>query len=212
METDKETEPKKGLFSGIFSRAAGKETGRRDFLKLVSVLAGTLFTSSYLKFSGSKGMRFLRPPGALANSEFLRKCMRCGICGQVCPNQCIQFFSMGSGENSETPFILPRLQGCMLCMKCNNSCPSGALQPLKDDMASIIGGVKMGKAVVDRNICYSYNNRSCGICYRACPLQDEAIKVSIWERPEINKEKCVGCGLCERVCIHYPQAIKVIPS
>lgn len=184
---------------------------RRDILKYLGLVFGVYFFSLFKWVPAGKRFRYLRPPGALAEEEFLRKCIRCGLCGDVCPNQCIQFFDIGSGRRSGSPFIIPREQGCILCMKCNNACPSGALQPLKDDIESIRKQVSMGVAVLDADLCYSYNDRICGICYRACPLQDVAIKIGSWEKPILVQKNCVGCGLCERICYHYPQAIKIIP-
>lgn len=62
----------------------------------------------------------------------------------------------------------------------------------------------------------------CEVCYRECPLIDEAIKLDIHIKPDdnlhaifapvIDKEKCVGCGICEQRCvIDNPIAIKVKP-
>ncbi len=185
---------------------------RRDILKYGLLSAG-LYSVSVFKWTPvGSASRFLRPPGAIKESDFLKKCIRCGFCGEVCPNQCIRFFDVGAGAKSGTPFIIPREQGCILCMKCNHVCPSGSLQPIDEDKASIKKHVNMGKAVLDKNICFSYNGRICGICYRACPLQDEALTIGMWEKPTVIQENCVGCGLCERICYHYPQAIRVTPA
>jgi NAD-dependent dihydropyrimidine dehydrogenase PreA subunit len=69
----------------------------------------------------------------------------------------------------------------------------------------------MGKAVVDKQLCYSFNGASCGICVRACPLEGQALTAGMWEKPLIDESFCVGCGLCERACVRYPQAIRVEP-
>lgn len=185
---------------------------RRDLLKYALLSIGLYFFPVF-KWGQSEGrLRFLRPPGSLSEKEFLEKCIRCGLCGEVCPNQCIRFFDIGSGEKSGTPYIIPREQGCILCMKCNHTCPSGALQPVERELVDIQKKVKMGVAVLDTNLCYSYNKRTCGVCYRACPLQGVALKIGFLEQPILVQENCVGCGLCERICYHYPQAIRVIPT
>ena len=156
--------------------------------------------------------RYLRPPGAVAEDQFLNQCIRCGQCGEICPNRCIKYFDITDGVKlKDTPFIIPREKACILCMKCGEVCPTGAITPIVRSAEKIVEQVHMGKARVDENLCLSFQGKTCGVCYRACPLPDIAITVGLLEQPHVTDE-CVGCGLCERSCIQLPQAIKIMPS
>jgi MauM/NapG family ferredoxin protein len=187
---------------------------RRVFLQELIVAAGLLACGAAAAGPArpSVGLRFLRPPGAQAEEAFLARCIRCGQCGEACPNRCIKFFSTQNGLASiNTPYILPREQACILCMKCGQVCPTGALRPIEHEAGTIMTQVHMGKARVDERLCLSYQGKTCGVCYRACPLQDVAIRVGRLEQPHVLAA-CVGCGLCERSCIQIPQAIRIIPN
>ncbi|VAW98156.1 Ferredoxin-type protein NapG (periplasmic nitrate reductase) [hydrothermal vent metagenome] len=186
---------------------------RRRFLQyvassgLASMVAGEGIKAAY-----APSMRYLRPPGAHDEKKFLSKCIRCGKCGESCPNRTIKFFSTENGLASlDTPFIIPREQACILCMKCGDVCPTGAIPKIEYEADAILDGVHMGHARVDVNLCLSFQGKTCGVCYRACPLPDVALRVGMLEQPYVL-DKCVGCGLCERSCIQIPQAIKVIPN
>ncbi len=186
---------------------------RRTFLK--ATVAGTLAALAPGSADAARtgpGVRYLRPPGALPEEAFLSRCIHCGQCGEACPNRTIKYFGLENGwESIDTPHIIPREKACILCMKCGEVCPTGAIKPIAREARAILDGVEMGRARVDESLCLSFQGKSCGVCYRACPLPDVAITVGFMEQPHVT-DKCVGCGLCERSCIQMPQAIRVIPA
>jgi ferredoxin-type protein NapG len=184
---------------------------RRNFIKGLAAVAASI-PAPTLAASQRKSLRYLRPPGALAESDFESRCIRCGQCGEACPNRCIQYFGMENGLASlDTPYIIPRDQACILCMKCGEVCPTDAIEQIERRMEPILEKVNMGKARVDENLCLSFQGKTCGVCYRACPLADVAIRVGMLEQPHVL-DGCVGCGLCERSCIQLPHAIRIMPD
>ncbi|NOX43550.1 MAG: 4Fe-4S dicluster domain-containing protein [Gammaproteobacteria bacterium] len=184
---------------------------RRYFLSSLAASAVTLLAPAVAHALPTNRKRFLRPPGALAEAVFLSRCIRCGQCSAICPNDAIRAFDFENGYSSlGTPYIVPREKACILCMKCGDVCPTGALQAIARDAEEIISKVKMGHARVDKSLCLSYQGKTCGVCYRACPLPDVSITVGRLEQPQVLAD-CVGCGLCERSCIQIPHAIRIIP-
>lgn len=154
----------------------------------------------------------LRPPGALPKGAFEDACVRCLECVSVCPNECLSVFGLEAGlSRAFTPYLRARERGCTLCGECAKICPTGALRPFEPTREGWVAGVDMGTARVDEARCYSFAGRTCGACYRACPLAGEAMTIGVFETPHVHPEACVGCGLCEQSCLHVPQAIRVIP-
>ncbi len=197
---------------------------RRDFVKQSAAVGLTIGGSKYVAGVGRRADAAapppLRPPGAKPEDDFLATCIRCMRCGDACPNHCLTPIEPGDPHGRDgTPTMHLRAAACMLCMseegdylKCTEACPSGALQLIKKDKDEIKQKVRIGIAEIDFDLCYSYNNWSCGACYRACPLAGEAMTIGAWERPTIHPDDCVGCGCCERSCIRYPHAVRVKPE
>jgi len=193
---------------------ASSKTSRVGFFRALLTGAVLPFAVLFLgKLPGTRRLRrYLRPPGAQQEEAFLSACIRCGQCANVCPNQCITLAGLETGlAGLAAPVITARAQACILCMACTQVCPTGALQPLEPTEAGR-QTVSMGTAVVLEDVCYSYAGRTCGVCYRACPLPGKAMKLGLYETPIVNPEHCVGCGLCEQACVHMPQAIRIIPA
>ncbi len=148
--------------------------------------------------------RFLRPPGARPEEEFLARCLQCGQCAQVCIFECIR---MRTGFNlflSGTPEISPRQAPCFLCMRCSAICPSDALEDVPKEKA------KMGFARLNRDKCTTWKGLIiCRSCFERCPLKATAIVLEGGLYPVIT-DRCVGCGVCEHVCPR--RAIVTIPT
>jgi ferredoxin-type protein NapG len=148
-----------------------------------------------------------RPPGALADdNDFIRACIGCGNCGEVCPPRCILFYGRDGGNKANTPYINPANKGCILCNKCMEVCPTNALTLIDRQ------DIDMGIAQIDRAACYPWVDKGiCGACVSICPLGERAINFELWNqyRPVVL-EGCVGCGLCVEVCPEPSLPIRVV--
>ena len=151
----------------------------------------------------------LRPPGAVAEPEFLGRCIRCGKCALACPYRAIRIAGLLDGlAIMGTPVVQAREAPCYLCLKCVSACPSGALDPRVKKREQ----VRMGTARINKKECLTWQGTFCRSCYDHCPLFNEAITMDSELRPVVSEKKCVGCGICEHVCPADPVAVTVIPG
>ncbi len=189
-----------------------KSISRRTVLRLLGIAAfsGVMVALSSTKVMGER--YYVRPPGALEEEEFIRRCIRCFLCGEACPHRAIRLAGAEDPIAYRTPYIATRYAPCWLCMKCTQVCPTGALRRIEPAKAEILAKTRMGVAKVNEHMCIAYNGQVCGICYWRCPLRDVAIKRGRHDRPIVQEEKCVGCGVCDHVCIVDPSAIIVVPE
>jgi MauM/NapG family ferredoxin protein len=160
----------------------------------------------------TKAHPFIRPPGAVVEREFLKKCLRCGACMQACPTHAVQPAVFQAGlEGLWTPLLVPAAGYCEYeCNRCTQVCPTHALASLTLEEKKRF---KIGTAVIDRNTCYTYaDGFNCAVCEEHCPVPDKAIRFRDVEvhdfRGRLRKVKqiyvvpdlCIGCGICENVC------------
>ncbi|MGI2171363.1 ferredoxin-type protein NapG [Shewanella sp. MF05960] len=163
----------------------------------------------------------IRPPGALAEDDFLSACVRCGLCVEACPYDTLKLARWFEGAATGTPFFTARDIACEMCddIPCVKACPSGSL----DHKLENIDDAKMGIAVlIDEKNCLNYRGLRCDVCYRVCPLIDKAITLELQRNeksghhamflPTINPDLCTGCGKCEHACVTELAVIKVLPS
>jgi MauM/NapG family ferredoxin protein len=160
--------------------------------------------------------RLIRPPGALPEAEFLRRCVRCGECMKVCLTNGLQPALLEAGlEGIWTPRFDFRSGYCQYyCTLCGQVCPTGALTKLTQEEKA---RTKIGLAYIDKNRCIPYaQGVECLVCEEHCPTPDKAIKFEQVEvvtprgkkrirRPIIDLKLCIGCGICEYKCPLHDQ-------
>lgn len=197
---------------------------RRSFLKgtVKSLLAFGGIGAASEGVKGAEALKndpYMRPPGAIRETEFLVRCIRCFRCGEACPKTSIKFAgpSIEKGETSlfdrfsvvarlrkrtdhplvaiDTPYIEPWDKECALCMECTEACPTGALQEIDSDKETVQEEVDMGTAKVDKKLCFSWNAYA-----QWHPEQTE------FER--IEDYPGFSCGLCFNQCPYRGEALQ----
>jgi len=155
----------------------------------------------------------LRPPGALDEPDFIRRCIRCLRCVDACPPGAIRFDSSPLLVDSDTPSIEARSRPCTLCMRCTQVCPSGALVPIDAGRSTVQAKVRMGLPVLDRGRCIAWRESGeCRACYYVCPYAGSAVRLDARQLgPVFDRDSCVGCGQCEEACPGSALAIRIVP-
>ena len=205
------------------------QSSRREFiLKSARTLGlaalGGLVWSAYVD-EVSANKLILRPPGALDEEEFLKSCIKCGMCVEACPYDTLVLAKPGDNKPMGTPYFTPRDIPCYMCpdIPCVPVCPTNALDEnlVSTNNKLDINKAQMGVAIIDTKNCIAFWGIQCDACYRACPLLDEAIYLEYEKnertgkhaflKPIVNSDICTGCGLCERACVTKEATIRVLP-
>jgi ferredoxin/polyferredoxin len=163
------------------------DLSRRGFL--ASFLSGAV-AIPVVRLAGFVGPNWqpsvIRPPGALAEADFLSRCLKCGQCMRICPTNIIHPASLESGlEGLWSPVLNFRIgtSGCQLnCIACSHICPTAAIRPItleeklgRKEYAQA-GPIRLGTAFVDRGRCLPWAmDRPCIVCQENCPVSPKAI-------------------------------------
>ena len=154
----------------------------------------------------------IRPPGALSEPEFLKRCVKCGECMKVCITNGLQPTLLEAGlEGIWTPRLVPRIGYCEYhCTLCGQVCPTGAIARLTRAEKM---DIKIGLAAIDKSRCLPHSQgMACIACQEVCPTSPKAVwlQEAIFknrdgasirlDQPHVDLQRCIGCGICEKVC------------
>jgi ferredoxin len=208
--------PQNAVSFGFSGRkaSASMDLGRRRVLtSLVSgVVAVPFLRANPLSKAEVPNQKLIRPPGALEEKEFLKRCVKCGECMKVCITNGLQPTFLEAGlEGIWSPLLIPKIGYCEYrCTLCGQVCPTGAIKKLGlKEKAKI----KIGLAMIDKSRCLPYAHATpCIVCEEVCPTPKKAVwfdRVSVKDRkgkektiqqPRVDLELCIGCGICEAKC------------
>lgn len=217
-------------FTKFENETLEKENKNKPQVKRRDFIVGTIAGFSLIPIVRTDGITkklfppdLIRPPGSLKEGRFLSKCIRCGLCMKICPNNALHPSWGESGvESIWTPVLVPRIGYCdPSCTLCSQICPTGAISPITSQEKRRI---KIGTAIIDHNQCLPWAlDIPCIVCEEFCPTSPKAIHTQRIEKvndngqtivlqlPRVDPTKCTGCGACEHVCpVHTKPAIKVI--
>ncbi|NCO61674.1 MAG: 4Fe-4S ferredoxin [Deltaproteobacteria bacterium CG_4_8_14_3_um_filter_51_11] len=162
-----------------------------------------------------KPSNLIRPPGALPETDFQARCVRCALCAKACPTNTLQPLWFEAGVSGLlSPAVTPRLGGCeQACNLCGRVCPTGAIRPLSFNEKLF---AKIGTARIIKSRCIAWEQaRKCLICDEICPynaissrfLEDHPVTV-----PFVDEKRCNGCGYCENKCLVTGEAAIVVEA
>ena len=169
---------------------ASPDLGRRRTLTgLAAGAAAVPLMRANTGLGKSRHERLLRPPGSVDESDFLSRCIRCGECMKVCPNNSLHPTLTEAGlEGLWTPTLVPRIGYCEpSCVLCSEVCPTGAIWQITPKEKGWVVGVRrpptnqpvrLGTAFYDRGRCLPWALATdCIVCEEWCPVSPKAIYV-----------------------------------
>lgn len=192
------------------------------FSGLVGLMAYPLLKNNGLSSDENFSPKMIRPPGSVAEPEFLSKCIKCEQCINVCPTNVLQPAGLEEGgiEAMWTPVMNFNIKHCQLkCTLCSEVCPTGAIrritvaEKMGKGQYEEQGPVRLGTAFISQPRCLPWANQiPCVVCEEVCPTTPKAIQtydeeekdvygnMVVLNKPFIVPDLCIGCGICQSEC------------
>ena len=206
--------PRKIISFAMKTAVKSKQTslGRRSFLAVFVTGVVVPAVKGADVFAGKDDPLLIRPPGALAEKQFLGRCVRCAECLQVCIGNALQPSLLEGGlDGIFSPKLVARTGYCEFnCTLCGQVCPTGAIRELTQQEKHVL---KIGNAWFDKNRCLPWaKGVPCMVCEEHCPTPEKAIRfhsaetmntegeVVAVKQPYVIDDLCIGCGICEFKC------------
>jgi ferredoxin-type protein NapG len=190
-----------------------KIVDRRNFFRLGAHKVAKAVVEAKI---GNRASRFIRPPFAIDEVDFLDKCTRCHDCVEACPHQTIFPLSDRLDADIASTPALDLVNGaCHLCSDwpCVAACEPEALKihalmSEQENMEPLpVKLPRLSQVHIEPGLCLPYSGPECGACGSVCPVPGAIL----WDmtKPQINMEICTGCALCRDICVTDPKAITI---
>jgi ferredoxin-type protein NapG len=188
------------------------DKGRRAFFRRAAGKAAEHVVQEADARLEARAAKWLRPPWARPELEFVLACTRCDACIEVCPHGVIFALPASYGlDVAASPALDLLNKACHLCADwpCVAVCEpqalrlpepeEGAEDPAEDPLP------RLAHASIDTATCLPWAGPECGACEGSCPVPGALT----WSgcQPSIDMAHCVGCGLCRIACITDPPSI-----
>ena len=202
----------------------GPDIGRRQaaFAGVAGLVAVPMLRNNGRVNDENFSPLMMRPPGSVAESEFLERCIKCDQCINVCPTNVLQPATLEEGgiEALWTPVMNFNIAHCQLkCTLCSEVCPTGAIrlisvaEKLGEGEYAEQGPIRLGTAFINTSRCLPWANQiPCVVCEEVCPVAPKAIQtfdeevkdvfgnMVVLNKPFIVPDLCIGCGICHAEC------------
>jgi polyferredoxin/formate hydrogenlyase subunit 6/NADH:ubiquinone oxidoreductase subunit I len=214
-------------FSWSTSPSPARQTRETPELKrralFTSMAAGMAMVPLMRSGPGVKtpaGTFLIRPPGSLDESHFLDRCIRCGDCMKVCPNNALHPATLEGGvEGLWTPVLVPRIGYCEPnCVLCSQVCPTGAIWEITVAEKIVIRGSGVGVRAAQSQPAPAQSAEAPNAdapTTAPAPRKSDPIRIGT---AFYDRGRClpwamgVECIVCEEWCPTSPKAIHLVPA